>query len=221
MTHPRRWPAASSPTRWAQPCCWRPWSAPASCRLAGDNAGLALLANALATGAALLALILTFAPISGAHFNPAVTLAAAWAGAMPWRETPAYIAGQVIGAFAGVAAANAMFGLPLFFASRQARAGGALVFGEFVATFGLLAVIRGWARAGVPAVAGGVAAYITSSTSFANPAVTVARSLSDTFTGIRPVDVAPFVAAQLAGAATATALFAWLLQSPAQDEVRR
>jgi glycerol uptake facilitator-like aquaporin len=194
-------------------------------RLAGGNAGLVLLANALATGAALVALIITFAPISGAHFNPAVTLAAAWAGTVPWRETPAYIAGQALGALAGVAAAHAMFGLPLFSASRQARAGGALIFSEFVATFGLLAVIRGSARAGLPAAAAAVAAYITaaywftSSTSFANPAVTLARSLSDTFTGIRPVDVAPFVGAQLTGAVAANALFGWLLPLPAPREV--
>jgi glycerol uptake facilitator-like aquaporin len=189
-------------------------------RLAGGSAGVALLANTVATGAALAALILTFAPISGAHFNPVVTLAAAWGGAVPWRETPAYVAAQGLGALAGVAAANAMFELPLFFASRQARAGGALVFSEFVATFGLLAVIRGCGRAGVPVVAAAVAAYITAaywftaSTSFANPAVTLARSLSDTFTGIRPVDVAPFVAAQLAGAAAASAFFAWLTPAP-------
>jgi len=195
-------------------------------RLAGGNAGVALLANSVATGGALVALILTLAPISGAHLNPAVTLAAAWAGALPWRETPVYIVAQVAGALAGVAAANAMFGLPLFFASRQARAGGALVFSEFVATFGLLAVIRGCGRAGVPVVAAAVAGYITAaywftaSTSFANPAVTVARSLSDTFAGIRPVDVAPFIGAQLVGAAAASVVFRWLLE-PAPAGARR
>jgi glycerol uptake facilitator-like aquaporin len=196
-------------------------------RLADGNVALALLANALATGAALVALIVTFAPISGAHFNPAVTLAAAWAGGIPWRQAPAYMAGQVLGALAGVAAAHAMFGLPLFAASQQVRAGGALIFSEFVATFGLLAVIRGCAAAGgVPAVAAGVAAWITgaywftASTSFANPAVTLARSLSDTFTGIRPADVGPFVAGQLAGAAAASILFGWLLPSAAAGELR-
>lgn len=196
-------------------------------RLADGNVALALLANALATGAALVALIVTFAPISGAHFNPAVTLAAAWAGGIPWRQAPVYMAGQVLGALAGVAAAHAMFGLPLFAASQQVRAGGALIFSEFVATFGLLAVIRGCAAAGgVPVVAAGVAAWITgaywftASTSFANPAVTLARSLSDTFTGIRPADVGPFVAGQLAGAAAASALFGWLLPSSAAGELR-
>ena len=185
-------------------------------RLAGGNAGLALLANALATGAALVALILTFAPISGAHFNPAVTLIGAWSGAFPWRQAPAYVAAQLLGAVTGVAAAHAMFSAPLFFASRHPRAGGAQMFSEFVATFGLLAVIRGCRHAGTPVVAVAVAAYITAaywftaSTSFANPAVTVARSLTDTFSGIRPVDVAPFVLAQLAGAAAAGAVFRWL-----------
>src|SRR5882724_2720893 len=112
-------------------------------RLAGGNLAIALLANTVATGAALLALILTFGPISGAHFNPVVTLADAWRGGLSWREVPAYIAAQITGAFAGVAGAHLMFGLPLFFASRHERAGSAQMFSEFVATFGLLAVIRG------------------------------------------------------------------------------
>lgn len=196
-------------------------------RLAGGNVAIALLANTLATGAALLALILTFGPISGAHFNPVVTLADAWQGGLSWREVPAYITAQITGAFAGVAAAHLMFGLPLFFASRHQRAGSAQMFGEFVATFGLLAVIRGCAGvrsrsslfAAVPLA---VAAYIsaaywfTSSTSFANPAVTLARSMSDTFAGIRPLDVPGFILAQLGGAGAATLLFTWLLPSAAK-----
>jgi glycerol uptake facilitator-like aquaporin len=195
-------------------------------RLSAGNAGVALLANAVATGAALVALILAFAPISGAHFNPAVTLAGAWGGAVPWRETPAYVAAQLLGALTGVAMAHAMFSAPLFFASRHARAGGAQVLSEFVATFGLLAVIRGCRHARPPVVAAAVAAYITSaywftaSTSFANPAVTVARSLTDTFAGIRPADVVPFVAAQLAGAAAASVLFRWLLHDAQRVESR-
>jgi glycerol uptake facilitator-like aquaporin len=186
-------------------------------RLAGGNVAVALLANTLATGGALLALILTFGPISGAHFNPAVTLAEAIQGGLAWRDVPLYVVAQVIGAFAGVAAAHLMFGEPLFFASRHARAGGTQMFSEFVATFGLLAVIRGCARLGLTAVATAVAAYImaaywfTASTSFANPAVTLARSASDTFAGIRPADAPGFIAAQLAGAAAAAVLFHWLL----------
>jgi glycerol uptake facilitator-like aquaporin len=186
-------------------------------RLAGGNVAVALLANTLATGAALVALILTFGPISGAHFNPAVTLADASQGGLPWREVPAYLAAQVLGAFGGVAAAHAMFGEPLFFASRHARAGAAQAFSEFVATFGLLAVIWGCARSRSSVVPFAVAAYITAaywftaSTSFANPAVTLARSASDTFAGIRPADVPLFVMAQLAGAAAATALIRWLV----------
>jgi glycerol uptake facilitator-like aquaporin len=192
-------------------------------RLAGGNVAIALLANTVATGAALAALILTFGSISGAHFNPAVTLADAWQGGLPWRDVPGYVLAQVVGAFAGVAAANLMFELPVFFASQRARAGTAQLFSEFVATFGLLMVIWGCARARPAAVPFAVAGYITAaywftaSTSFANPAVTVARAASDTFAGIRPVDVPGFVAAQLAGAAAATALFRWLV--PALPEV--
>jgi len=186
-------------------------------RLAAGNVAIALLANTMATGAALVALILTFGPISGAHFNPAVTLADASQGGLPWRDVPVYVVAQVAGAFAGVAAAHLMFGEPLFFASRHARAGGAQAFSEFVATFGLLAVIWGCARSRSSIVPFAVAAYITAaywftaSTSFANPAVTLARSASDTFAGIRPADAPAFIAAQLAGAAAATALFRWLV----------
>src|SRR5271157_1065682 len=181
-------------------------------RLAGGNVALALLANTIATGAALVALILAFGPISGAHFNPAVTLVDAWQRGAPWRETPGYIAAQVIGALLGVAAAHLMFGVPIFALSLHARSGSAQVFSEFVATAGLLSVIWGCARLRSSAVPFAVGAYITAaywftaSTSFANPAVTIARSASDTFAGIRPVDTPWFMLAQLTGAAAATAL---------------
>jgi glycerol uptake facilitator-like aquaporin len=187
-------------------------------RPASGNVAVALLANTIATGAALVALILTFGPISGAHFNPAVTLAdAAWGG-LAWAEVVPYVAAQVVGAFAGVAAAHLMFELPVFFASAHARSGPAQMFSEFVATFGLLAVIWGCTRGHVPvvvpfAVAGYITAayWFTASTSFANPAVTLARSASDTFAGIRPTDAPGFIGAQLLGAAAATGLFRWLL----------
>jgi len=186
-------------------------------RLAGGNVAVALLANTIATGAALVALILTFGPISGAHFNPAVTLADASQGGLPWNEVPFYLAAQLAGAFVGVAAAHLMFGMPVFLASRHARSGPAQVFSEFVATFGLLAVIWGCARLRSSAVPFAVAAYITAaywftaSTSFANPAVTLARSATDTFSGIRPADAPAFIIAQLLGAAAATGLFRWLV----------
>ena len=192
-------------------------------RLAGGNVAIALLANSVATGAALVALILTFGSISGAHFNPAVTLADASQGGLSWRDVPAYLAAQVTGAFAGVAAAHVMFGEKLFFASRHAREGGAQLFSEALATFGLLSVIWGCARLRSTAAPFAVAAYITaaywftSSTSFANPAVTLARAATDTFTGIRPIDVPAFVAAQLAGAAAATVLFRWLVPALPED----
>jgi glycerol uptake facilitator-like aquaporin len=188
-------------------------------RLAGGNAAIALLANTLATGAILVALILTFGPISGAHFNPAVTIADASQDGLPWREVPGYLVSQIAGAFAGVAAAHLMFSEPVFSASRHARAGGAQLFSEFIATFGLLCVIWGCARLRSSAVPFAVGAYITgaywftSSTSFANPAVTLARSASDTFAGIRPGDAPGFILAQLAGAAAATLLFRWLIPS--------
>jgi glycerol uptake facilitator-like aquaporin len=189
-------------------------------RLSQGNVAVALLANTVATGAALVALILAFGPISGAHFNPAVTLADASQGGLPWREVPLYILAQVVGAFAGVAAADVMFELPVFFASQKARHGGAQLFSEFVATFGLLSVIWGCVRLRQKAVVPfAVAAYITAaywftaSTSFANPAVTLARSASDTFAGIRPADVPGFVVAQMLGAAAATLLFRWLVPS--------
>ena len=182
-----------------------------------DNEALALLANTIATGAALVALILTFGPISGAHFNPAVTLADASQRGLPWREVPGYVVAQIAGSIAGVVLAHAMFGEPLIAASTKVRVGFPQVLSEFVATFGLVAVIWGCVRRRSDAVPFAVAAYIvaaywfTASTSFANPAVTIARSLTDTFTGIRPQDAPPFVVAQLLGAAAATALFRWLV----------
>jgi glycerol uptake facilitator-like aquaporin len=175
----------------------------------------------------LVALILTFGPISGAHFNPAVTLADASQGGLAWREVPGYLAVQLAGAFAGVAAAHLMFGEAIFSASRHVRAGGAQVFSEFVATFGLLCVIWGCARLRSSAVPFAVGAYITgaywftASTSFANPAVTLARSASDTFAGIRPVDALGFIIAELAGAAVATVLFRWLAPSLPKDAAAR
>jgi len=187
-------------------------------RLAGGNVAIALLANTLATGSGLVALILTFGPISGAHLNPAVTLADASQGGLPWREAPGYLLAQVAGAFAGVAVAHVMFKEPaLFFASQHERSGVSQLVSEFVATFGLLSVIWGCARQRPSAVPFAVGAYITaaywftSSTSFANPAVTVARAASDTFAGIRPSDAPGFIVAQLLGAAASTALFRWLV----------
>ena len=188
-------------------------------RLAGTNVALALLANTIATGAILVALIFTFGAISGAHFNPAVTVADALEHGMPWREVPAYIAAQCSGGLAGAVVAHLMFGLPLFSLSRHARSGGAQAFSEFVATFGLLAVIWGCSRVRANSVPFAVGAYITaaywftSSTSFANPAVTIARGVSDTFAGIRPVDVPFFIAAQMCGAVAATVLIRWLIPS--------
>lgn len=194
-------------------------------RLSGGNVALALLANAVATGGVLFCLIVAFGPISGAHLNPAVTLCDAWQGGLSWREVPWYLAAQIGGALAGTAVADVMFGLPAFAPSQHARSGAPLWLGEFVATFGLLAVVWGCVRfknAFVPfAVAGYIvgAYWFTSSTSFANPAVTIARSLTDTFAGIRPADAPAFVAAQLLGAVVATALFAWLVPKERPDHV--
>lgn len=185
-------------------------------RLAAGNDAIALLANTLATGAALIVLIVTFAPLSGAHFNPAVSLSVAFNGGMPWRLVPAYCVVQVAGAFAGVAAAHLMFDEPLFAASRHERSGLSQMWSEFVATFGLLSVISGCRKQRLEVVAVAVGAYITAaywftaSTSFANPAVTLARSVTDTFSGIRPTDVPAFIIAQLLGAASAILLFRWL-----------
>jgi glycerol uptake facilitator-like aquaporin len=185
-------------------------------RLAGGNVAIALLANALATGAGLISLILVFGPISGAHFNPAVTVSEAWQGNMARREVLPYIAMQLLGAFVGVAAAHGMFDLPLLFASQHARTGVSQWWSEFVATFGLIAVIIGCSRSRPAVTPFAVAAYITAaywftaSTSFANPAVTLARSATDTFAGIRPGDAPGFILAQLLGAAAATVVFGWL-----------
>jgi glycerol uptake facilitator-like aquaporin len=185
--------------------------------LAGGNIAVALLANTLATGAGLVALILTFGPVSGAHMNPVVTVADASHGGTAWREVPAYVVAQIAGGLLGTACAHLMFGKPLFFASHHARAGGAQLFSEFVATFGLLSVIWGTSRSRPAVTPFAVAAYITAaywftgSTSFANPAVTVARAASDTFAGIRPSDVPGFIGAQAVGATAATLLFRWLI----------
>ncbi|HEY7388503.1 MAG TPA: MIP/aquaporin family protein [Bryobacteraceae bacterium] len=195
-------------------------------RLSGGNAAIALLANTIATGAALVALILTFGPISGAHFNPAVTLADASQGGLAWREVPSYVAAQIAGAFAGTAAAHLMFSEPVFSASRHVRSGGAQLFSEFIATFGLLTIIWGCTRLRSAAVPFAVGAYITAaywftaSTSFANPAVTLARAASDTFAGIRPADAPGFIVAQLAGATAATGLFRWLVPSLPKDATK-
>lgn len=185
-------------------------------RLSGGNVAIALLANTLATGAGLVALILTFGHVSGAHMNPAVTIAAAFRGQLPFSEIPGYVIAQVTGAFVGVAAAHFMFGEPTFSFSVHARAGAPQLVSEGLATFGLLSVIWGCSKARASAVPFAVGAFITaaywftSSTSFANPAVTLARAVTNTFAGIRPIDVPGFVVAQTAGAIAATALFAWL-----------
>ena len=189
-------------------------------RLASGNVAIALLANSIATGAALLVLILIFVPVSGAHFNPAVTLAFAVLGDFPWREVASYTAMQIGGAFAGVAAAHLMFGEPLFSASMHARNGGAQIFSEFIASFGLFATIWGCSRNSPCALPFAVGCYITaaywftSSTSFANPAVTLARAATNTFTGIRPVDAPGFILAQFLGFLAAVWLFRWILPEP-------
>jgi glycerol uptake facilitator-like aquaporin len=187
-------------------------------RLAGGSVGLALLANAVATGAGLLVLILTFGSVSGAHFNPVVTLVMAWHGQLPWRQIPVYLSAQLLGAFVGVAAAHLMFGEPVFSASQHVRSGLAQCWSEFVATFGLIMVILGCLRSRPTAVPFAVAAYITAaywftaSTSFANPAVTLARAASNTFAGIYWADAPAFMLAQCAGALAAGALGRWLFR---------
>jgi glycerol uptake facilitator-like aquaporin len=186
-------------------------------RLANGNIALALLANTVATGAALVALIIAFGPVSGAHLNPVVTVMDAFEDGLPWAETPHYIAAQIIGGVGGAVTAHRMFGLSIISLSTHARSGPAQAFSEFVATFGLLSVIWGSLRLRSNAVPFAVGAYITAaywftaSTSFANPAVTIARCLSDTFAGIRPKDVPWFVTAQLLGGFAATLLFRWLV----------
>jgi glycerol uptake facilitator-like aquaporin len=185
-------------------------------RLADGNVAIALLANTIATGAGLIALILMFGTISGAHFNPVVTLSEAFQKNLPSKDVLPYIAAQIIGAFAGVAVAHGMFETPIFFASEHVRTGMAQWWSEFIATFGLIAVIISCSRSRPTVTPFAVAAYITaaywftSSTSFANPAVTLARAATNTFAGIRPIDAPGFIVAQLLGAAAATLLFCWL-----------
>ena len=185
-------------------------------RLAGGNVALALLANSLATGGALVALILTFAPISGAHFNPVVTAVLALSGNLRRHDVAPYLVAQIIGAILGVWLAHLMFAAPIFEVSARQRSGVGQWAGEFTATFGLVGLIESGRRHFASALPGAIAAYITaaywftSSTSFANPAVTIARSLTDSFAGIAPIDVPAFVAAQLTGAAAALITFRWL-----------
>jgi glycerol uptake facilitator-like aquaporin len=195
-------------------------------RLSAGNVAIALLANTIATGAALVALILTFGPISGAHFNPAVTMADALERGQSWKDASAYIAAQCVGGVTGAVVAHLMFGLPWYSLSLHARSGWPVVFSEFVATFGLMSVIWGCSRSRPAVVPFAVASYITAaywftaSTSFANPAVTLARSFSDTFAGIRPMDAPYFMVAQLAGALCSTVLFRWLNPRPMTSENR-
>ena len=192
-------------------------------RLANGNTALALLANTAATGAALVALIISFGPISGAHFNPVVTLSFAFRSEMVWRDVPLYLLAQFGGGIGGVIAANMMFNLPAVFVSNHPRTGMAQLFSEFIATLGLLTVILAARRSHVAVIAIAVGAYIsaaywfTASTSFANPAVTVARSLSDTFAGIRPGDAPGFVLAQVLGGIAATVLFRWLIPTDSEE----
>ena len=180
---------------------------------------------ALTFGLVVLAMIYTFGDISGAHLNPAVTLAAAVERDIEWADVPGYVSAQLVGALLGVAAAHFMFGEPILVISQHARSGGAQIFSEFVATFGLLSVIWGCSRARSDAVPFAVGAYITgaywftASTSFANPTVTLGRSLTNTFSGIRPIDAPGFIAAQLVGALTATALWSWLLPAKVSEDV--
>lgn len=197
-------------------------------RLAGGNTAIALLANSLATGTGLAVLILVFGPFSGAHFNPVVSLAAAATGAMKWQHVPVYAGAQLVGAFTGVSAAHLMFGESLFQLSQHERAGAAQLWSEFVATFGLVFVIWACLRHRIEAAPFAVGAYITAaywftaSTSFANPVVTLARAVTDTFAGIRPQDTPGFIMAQLAGGASAIAMFQWLTaaqQVPRKPEV--
>jgi glycerol uptake facilitator-like aquaporin len=189
-------------------------------RLAGGNAAIALLANAVATGGALIALIVTFGPISGAHFNPVVTLALAVRREVAPGRATVYIAAQCIGAVAGVWLAHAMFSLPILQMSAHARGTFGELIGEFIATFGLLGLVLSGSRHAPASLPYAVAAYITgaywftSSTSFANPAVTMARSLTDTFAGIAPAHVPGFIVAELAGGVAATLLFGWLDYRP-------
>lgn len=195
-------------------------------RLADGNVALALLGNTIPTGAILVVLILIFGPLSGAHFNPAVTVAFALRRDITTPEAAVYVMAQIVGGVAGVWAAHAMFELPVLQASIQARTGPAQWFAEFIATFGLLAAIFGAVRWRPQAVCYAVGLYITAaywftaSTSFANPAVTIARGLTDTFSGIAPAHVPAFVLAELAGAVAATLVFGWLMPAPDAEEER-
>jgi glycerol uptake facilitator-like aquaporin len=186
-------------------------------RLANGNVALALLENTIATGAVLAALILAFGQIFGAHFNPVVTLMEAFEKGLPWAETLYYVLGQLLGGVTGAVVAHLMFSLPVISFSRHARSGPPQAFSEFVATFGLASVIWGCSRLRSNAVAFAAGAYITAaywftaSTSFANPMVTIARCLSDTFAGIRPVDVPWFIISQFLGGTAATMVFRWLV----------
>jgi glycerol uptake facilitator-like aquaporin len=187
-------------------------------RLAAGNVGIALLANTAATGAMLFVLITIFGPISGAHFNPAVSAVAALQRHMTWILCAGYIAAQLVGAIVGVAAAHAMFEMPIAQVSFRERSGIAQMFSEFIATFGLITTIILTVRYAPARVAAAVASYImaaywfTASTSFANPAVTVARSVTNTFAGIRPLDAPAFILAQLCGAVAAMLVTSWLMR---------
>jgi glycerol uptake facilitator-like aquaporin len=187
-------------------------------RLSEGNTAIALLANSLATGTGLVFLILTFGEISGAQMNPAVSLINFIGGKLSAKDFIGYTTAQIFGAISGVGAANFMFDLPVFFVSTKVRTGAAQFFSEFIATFGLIAVITTTVKFRPQTTPFAVAAYITSaywftsSTSFANPAVTIARTLSDTFAGIRPADIAPFIIAQIFGAVVSYLFFKWLLE---------
>jgi glycerol uptake facilitator-like aquaporin len=185
-------------------------------RLAGGNSAIALLANAIATGAVLYALISALGPVSGAHFNPLVTLSEVMFGRMKAMPAAAYVVTQIVAALVGVASAHTMFELPAFFPSHHVRSGSAQFFSEVVATFGLLLVVFQCSRhkpASIPAAVGlyiTAAYWFTASTSFANPAVTIARSMTDTFAGIRPADVPRFIGGQFIGASLAVLFYRWL-----------
>ncbi len=186
-------------------------------RLAGGNVAVALLANTAATGAMLFVLITIFGPVSGAHFNPAVSVVATLQRNITWSVCAAYVAAQVAGALIGVAAAHVMFEMPIVQVSLKQRSGTAQLFSEFIATFGLITCILATVRFAPSRIAAAVAVYITAaywftaSTSFANPAVTLARSVTDTFAGIRPIDAPAFIVAQLCGALAAMLVVSWLL----------
>jgi glycerol uptake facilitator-like aquaporin len=196
-------------------------------RVSGGNVAIALLANSVATGFGLAALIYILEPVSGAHFNPAVTLAMAIRRALPWREVAPYLLSQLAAAFAGVVAAHLMFGEPVLSASTHVRAGWAQCWSEFLATFGLLIIISGCASRNAAKQTGGTALavggyiaaayWFTASTSFANPAVTLARAASNTFAGIRPDDATGFIVAEFAGALAATWVWGSLIMPTTRE----